>query len=196
MIEGTCTKKSERYGDVDEDHQEQSHALMHVHDQPTVAKCPPSKCRWLWPQHSRIYLHRYELYCSPPVWNGVERGCMSFSIFCFLMLIKEVAFTSFPHFTTPMASPIQAHYAYQTSNGVYDTLADLIASSGAGFLASCEYEKDFYWKTSWHGSTFRTRTDLNSVSTFSVRFNWSHLVPSTAQLVIFILVWRIRYAVI
>ena len=73
------------------------------------------------------------------------------------MLLKEVAFTSFAHLTTPMASPVQAHYANRTSNGVYDSLADLIASSGTGFLATCEYEKDFYRKTSWRGLDFQNK---------------------------------------
>ncbi|EDQ98271.1 uncharacterized protein LACBIDRAFT_336116 [Laccaria bicolor S238N-H82] len=56
-----------------------------------------------------------------------------------------------------MASAAQAHYANRTSDGVYDSLSDLIASSGSGFLANCEYDKDFFRKTSWRGLDFQNK---------------------------------------
>ena len=56
-----------------------------------------------------------------------------------------------------MASPVQAHYANRNTNNVYDSLCDLISSSGTGFLSNCEYEKDFYRKTSWRGLEFQNK---------------------------------------
>ena len=42
-----------------------------------------------------------------------------------------------------MASTAQSHYAERQINGVYDSLRDLIKSSGTGFLSNCEFNKHF-----------------------------------------------------
>lgn len=56
-----------------------------------------------------------------------------------------------------MASLIQEHYANCETNNIYDSLTELIASSGPSFLTNCEYNKDFFKKTTWQGLDFQTK---------------------------------------
>jgi len=56
-----------------------------------------------------------------------------------------------------MASSIREHYASCKTNNVYNSLSELIASAGTGFLTNCEYNKDFIKKTSWRELDFQKK---------------------------------------
>ena len=56
-----------------------------------------------------------------------------------------------------MAAPAQAHYAERINNGIYESLLENVTTSGTGFLSNCEYNKDFFRKTTW-GADYQTKS--------------------------------------
>lgn len=58
-----------------------------------------------------------------------------------------------------MTSPAQLRYAERATNGVYASLLEQVDEGGAGYLANCEYMRDFMRKTRWKdGFDFQTIT--------------------------------------
>lgn len=72
-----------------------------------------------------------------------------------IILLSSINFILPTHIT--MASSIQEHYANRKTNNVYNSLTELITSAGVSFLTNCEYNKDFFKKTSWRGLDFQAK---------------------------------------
>ena len=65
------------------------------------------------------------------------------------LLLNNLFNNQFRQRVVSMASTVEAHYANRKSNGVYDSLHESVSTSGTSFLANCEYNKNFFRKTTW-----------------------------------------------